>query len=359
MLISGTGIAIWGVLPYLDKGAFIAISFIGRILMGLGQVFIIVASMTIAASDYPDRVGKVLSYIDGCGGLGLISGPLIGAGLYAAAGFSVTFFVYASLFFVATPGIYFLLGPDRPYVKQQKEKMSIWVFNRKPLVLVQLLCCLWIMSLISGLDAVMAVFLDSTYGFHNSIIGVIYAIMTVAYTAASLVSGHIVNKMNKPWMCFVGVVTGGIAFLFVGPCVYCGMPESYGFTFAGLALVGAGNSICYIPLMPLMIELATTVYGFANDDILTDTLSSSFMMYLNIGNIVGPLSYGIITEFWTFQNTFSTIGFISLGFSILYLLFSVGLRGSKTVDDEKEKEISLIENDSSSDQSSSGLKVNK
>ena len=95
MLITGVGVISWASLPYLDGDVFIAVSFVGRMLQGLGNIFTLVAGFSIAASEYPNDVAKVLAYMETAGGLGLIAGPLIGAGLYYATGFAITFLVYS------------------------------------------------------------------------------------------------------------------------------------------------------------------------------------------------------------------------------------------------------------------------
>ena len=78
--------------------------------------------LSIAASDYPESIGKVLSYIEMTGGLGMIAGPLVGALIFYFAGFAITFFAYSCLFFAVTPLFWFMLGPDRPYVKYEQTK---------------------------------------------------------------------------------------------------------------------------------------------------------------------------------------------------------------------------------------------
>ena len=52
------------------------------------------------------------------GSLGLIAGPLIGAGLFALSGFTITYIVYSAFFFISIPVFWFILGPDREYVHE-------------------------------------------------------------------------------------------------------------------------------------------------------------------------------------------------------------------------------------------------
>jgi hypothetical protein len=51
------------------------------------------------------------------GSIGLIIGPLIGTALNIAGGFSMTFYVLTAIFVLWSVGVYFLVGPNREYVK--------------------------------------------------------------------------------------------------------------------------------------------------------------------------------------------------------------------------------------------------
>lgn len=116
--LTGLGVLSWATLPYLDGDVFLAASFVGRMLQGLGTVFTLVAGFSIAASEYPDDVANVLSQMETSGSLGLICGPLVGAGLYYVSGFTITYVVYSGFFFLSIPVFFYILGPDRPYVNE-------------------------------------------------------------------------------------------------------------------------------------------------------------------------------------------------------------------------------------------------
>lgn len=96
--------------------------------------------MSIASSDYPEITGKIVSWVESAGSLGMIGGPLVGAFIFYFAGFSVTFFVYSCVFFVTTPVYWILLGPDRPYIhKEQNEPIRLGAIVSKPLIGMQMI----------------------------------------------------------------------------------------------------------------------------------------------------------------------------------------------------------------------------
>ena len=123
--LTGLGVLSWAILPYLDGDIFLVASFVGRMLQGLGTTFTLVAGFSIAASEYGGddeaamaNMALVLSQMETAGSLGLICGPLLGAGLYYVSGFTITYIVYSGFFFLSIPVFFYILGPDRPYVNE-------------------------------------------------------------------------------------------------------------------------------------------------------------------------------------------------------------------------------------------------
>ena len=135
LAITGVGIALWGILPYLSYVPFIIISLIGRLLQGMGYCISLVTGLSITASDYSDKTTKVISYMEASGSTGMIAGPIIGAFTFHFLGFVATFLVYAAIFFAIIPLFWVMLGPDRPYMKKvQTYKISVCTLSFKGLI---------------------------------------------------------------------------------------------------------------------------------------------------------------------------------------------------------------------------------
>lgn len=120
------GIFIFVLVIHTDGVMFILISFIGRILMGLGGSSILISTFAMIASLYHDSMEAKIGISESLGGIGLIIGPLVGGLIYAIAGYSGVFLTILVVFMVAGFSTYRLI-PD--YVadveKVEKEKFSL------------------------------------------------------------------------------------------------------------------------------------------------------------------------------------------------------------------------------------------
>jgi hypothetical protein len=210
------------------------------------------------------------------GGFGLVCGPLIGAGLFAAGGFPLTFFVYAAILFLSAPVIFFLYGKDRTYIKEQIEKMSVFAFVTKGRIVMQLLCSMWVGMIMALLNAVLALFLAEAFGFSNSVIGLIFALNPIAYSFGAFCSGRGIKYLRKPALVLIGLLLGAIGYLPMGLFVVCGVPELFGIVITGLIINAMGLAVAYVPLIPFMVDLAVMEYRFPHDDLLTDALSAAY-----------------------------------------------------------------------------------
>jgi len=225
LVISGIGIAIWGVLPYLDLATFLIISLFGRLLQGIGFTLANVTALSMCASDYPQKVGSVFALMETTAGLGMIAGPMIGAVIYEIAGFTITFISYASIFFAVVPLFWGMLGRDRPYnKKEQGYKISVGTISFKGLIFVQFAMCAIVWFGFVAFDAVLAIYLDTAFGLDSSMIGLIFGVSLIAYIAGSLATGALLHRFRLYKVISSGAAIIGVSSLLLGPCTACGIP---------------------------------------------------------------------------------------------------------------------------------------
>ena len=87
-----------------------------------------------------------------------------------------------------------------------------------------------------------------------------------------------------------------------------------------------------------MIKTAVSIYGYAHDDILTDSLSSLSGICRNTGEIIGPLFSGILIDIIGFETTSNIVAFSFFTYGIIYF-FGSGILFTKT----KSNKIQLLE----------------
>ena len=64
---------------------------------------IMVPSFAMIASEFPNDVTKIMGALEAIGGIGLILGPLIGAGLYSFLEYVLTFLVVTIFYLFMVP----------------------------------------------------------------------------------------------------------------------------------------------------------------------------------------------------------------------------------------------------------------
>jgi MFS family permease len=108
-------------LPYLESSTFVAVGFFSRFLQGLGVSGIVSSSFAIIASNYKDNMETVLGMLNSIGAMGMMLGPLIGAGIYEATSFSTLYILYGTVFVIAMVFAFLVLPADREYSKTDVE----------------------------------------------------------------------------------------------------------------------------------------------------------------------------------------------------------------------------------------------
>ena len=85
-----------------------------------------------------------------------------------------------------------------------------------------------------------------------------------------------------------------------------------------------------------MIALASQEYYYANDDILSDAISSISNMDCDVGEVIGPIFAGALIGIIGYQNNGAIVGFGYFTYGLIYLfgsgLFGKWISGRKVYD---------------------------
>ena len=72
--------------------------------------------------------------------------------------------------------------------------------------------------------------------------------------------------------------------------------------------------------VPFMVKSATTSYGYANDDILNDLISTFVVIATAIGEILGPLFAGFISDWAGIENACTLAGLFYFTICITFVI---------------------------------------
>lgn len=86
-----------------------------RMMQGIGMTGFGSASYAYVTAKYPDQAMSKIAMIELFTGLGLMAGPLLGAGIYSLGGYVAVFLGWGSFFFLLLPYLHRSLPEDAPY----------------------------------------------------------------------------------------------------------------------------------------------------------------------------------------------------------------------------------------------------
>lgn len=325
--IETVGILLFGFANYYDESSFVIFSFVARLLQGIGGSALTVTLFAIIANAFPNDMESKLGWMETCGGIGLIVGPLIGGLFYSIGGYEFTFIVYVVILIILTLVTYFILpAPKKDHENgKQVEKKQISLlklaFNKK--VFPTLLVVMFGMAGPSYLEPVLAAHLKSDYDLSLETIAIIFALPVIGYTAAVKYQSKMPNKIDRKVILLVGLFIEGIAFFFVGPAF--GIVKELAIVAFGLILIGLGGALAYLPSLPYMIDAAAKELKIEDREHLSDCMSTVMGTFHYVGEAFGPISAGLLTQNLNFEDGAAIFGGLILLYALIYGLITKGL----------------------------------
>lgn len=117
-----------------------------------------------------------------------------------------------------------------------------------------------------------------------------------------------------------GVWIQVVGCLLIGPIFP--VDRSVVWTCIGMFTMGAGSALAYLPTLPYMIKSADKKFDDVRKEDLSDALSAIFGTCHYIGETVGPLYSGIMTEAIGFRYAAAIFGAIIFCYSLFFGWYS-------------------------------------
>lgn len=263
----------------------------------------------------PQKRGAVMGTALTAISTGTLLGAPIGGWLFEISDHRMPFLA-AAAFTVLNIVLVFL------FLKEEKnrtvsEKLELSGFIRNPQVVFIAGIVLLAEVSLCLLEPTLPVFFTEKMGSTPTTIGLLFAVMTLAYGMIAPVAGSLSSRYNPYKLMFAGIIALAIFMPFL---VWSG---SLWQAAIAMALVGAGVGFTLSPTLAtlggIIDEGGSGAYGIAY---------SLFNMFHGVGMVAGPLLGGILTDLLPVTSAIPVVAAAVLGFGIL--LF-VQLRASKTV----------------------------
>jgi len=207
-----------------DTASVIFFSFLSRILAGIGSAFSMTSGYAILTSENPEDVQKTVAKMEAFCGLGLIAGPLIGSGLFAAGGIFISFLLVGIVLIIYAPLGGFLLGKTKPYVLSD-DKINIIEILIKPKIILDAFCQACIMFTIGFIAPSLELHILN-FDIEEEYVGVIYSVNTFTYAFSCYLLSFVPQKFDKRIMMAIGLFMLSFAFLLIGPCPFL-LPQDF------------------------------------------------------------------------------------------------------------------------------------
>ncbi|WP_289135708.1 MFS transporter [uncultured Brevibacillus sp.] len=263
----------------------------------------------------PQKRGAVMGTALTAISTGTLLGAPIGGWLFEISDHRMPFLAAAAFTVLNIVLVYFFLKEETN--RTVSEKLQLSGFIRNPQVIFIAGIVLLAEMSLCLLEPTLPVFFTEKLGTTPTTIGLLFAIMTLAYGMIAPVAGSLSSRYNPYKLMFGGIIALAVFMPFLT------LSGSFWQTAIAMALVGAGVGFTLSPTLAtlggIIDEGGSGAYG---------TAYSLFNMFHGVGMVAGPLLGGILTDLLPVSTAIIVVAAAILGFGIM--LF-VQLRSSKTV----------------------------
>ncbi|XP_077531502.1 MFS-type transporter SLC18B1-like [Haemaphysalis longicornis] len=299
MLISGFGltclcVVLFGFLNMVPAGrTFVALAFVIRTFEGLGAAAYITASATIVMSEFPGRIGRVMSSLKTAFSVGVIIGPSFGGFLNDMGGYTTPFVVCGGIGFICCFVTYLVIPnivekPNSSTTNMRKFWSGPLIYLYGFAILGSYLC---------------AGFNQATFEPHlrqfklsSTLLGLFFMIPGLLNLVMVPIWGWLCDKkVNNKLLTAIGAYFVLLFLLLIGPVPF--LPFSTKLWVVTLSMAFFGLGIGGASICAFMATLEYTIdRGFERSVATNGLVSSMFTIFQSIGSFTGPTLGGVLLQ---------------------------------------------------------------
>eukprot|EP01063_Lacrimia_lanifica_P003827 TRINITY_DN1209_c0_g1_i1.p1 TRINITY_DN1209_c0_g1~~TRINITY_DN1209_c0_g1_i1.p1 ORF type:complete len:469 (+),score=188.50 TRINITY_DN1209_c0_g1_i1:55-1461(+) len=337
-----------------DTTTFVALLCLFRFLNGFGEGFLDTACLNLYQVVAPGALAQVVAVSEGCIGIGVALGPLLGGGLYALQGFELPLLVGAALVLAAGLVVPWLLsrcelGETSPKASTEKtglmradaadqadhaeqgaqhssaaageeskqpKELTKWHVFTLGLIFFNTFTTCYSMG---AMDGITPLELTDKLGYSSALSGVILGGVGLVYLVAGLLLGKHIdrltheNRLNGNTL-IVGAVINFASCVLLGPAEWLpAMSDTalQAVIISGIILNGIGMAFALIPGMSLFHVLSSS-HSMA---------STLFNASLNLGVALGAPLCGYLTQEYSYPRAMMTTYALAAAAVVILALF--------------------------------------
>lgn len=299
MLIAGFGltcvcVVLFGFLNMVPAGrTFVALAFVIRTFEGLGAAAYITASCTIVMSEFPERIGRVMSSLKTAFSVGIIIGPSFGGFLNDMGGYTTPFVVCGGVGFICCFVTYLVI--PNIVEKPNSSPSNMRKFWSGPLIYMYGFAIFGSYLCAGFNQATFAPHL-AQFNLSSTVLGIFFMIPGLLNLIMTPIWGWLCDKkVNSKLLTAVGAYCVLVFLLLIGPAPFLPFNTKLWVVVISMAFFGlgmGGASICaFIATLEYTLDR-----GFERSVATNGLVSSMFTLCQSIGSFTGPALGGALMQ---------------------------------------------------------------
>jgi MFS family permease len=284
------------IFPIIDPRLLLAI----RLLQGLGAAAFSVISVALVAAYFPKSRGEAIGKYNALKGAGYVIAPAIGGFVVATVSFAGLFIVTAFVGFIVLAMALTLKEPSQPVdIEDDDERFSLHDFLAPfsdPRMTPWYFVIVVNMFLVGILFGFVPVYLNKV-GFDPFKAGIVLSAGTLAYLVVQPPAGRLADRYGGKTTIIVGLAVSSLSTLF--------LVFTQGILLVGLVVLGG------LGIGVVWTNTDTIVSNLAKSGKLSTSLGTAGS-FKEIGDMLGPLSIGAISQFFGLVTGFVVCGLMGL-----------------------------------------------
>ena len=189
------------------------------------------------------------------------------------------------------------------------------IFNWK--ILLTEIASIFIMATVNFYEPVFENYLIDNFGLGMKTASLFFDIQIVSFFVSLSLFGNLINKIGSKISISFGLFIGFIFVNLLGPISI--FPKKLLIIIIGLIMLGPSEAFIILPSIEDYMNTLMTDLKF-NKDYSNDLSCTIFNFVSNLGDTIGPLLGGILSDFYGFPHT---CFIVSIGLFICFFIFSL------------------------------------
>jgi len=291
-----------------NNAAYLALSVIFRLIMGVATGFIAVTSFAVLTKLIPTRVALVTALAEAALNGAQAFGPFLGGVMYSSSGYSLAFWAPGLVICLCVFAEYFI-----PYIDTIPEKgnSSAVKVYKDPWVLFAAWHCAVCQILLYFHLPTLAPFVERALGEDVVWTGMALLINTSTIIISAPPLGYLIDKWNPYMFVLLSAIILPVLYLCLGPIPYFTfLASSKAQLLIVLALLGFFVPMGCTPVLLIMFDVYKIRHGGQLPVSVSNIIVSIYCMCFPAGAVMGSFAAGIVSEYLSFEWSTGIVGLL-------------------------------------------------